>query len=340
MSRYETLAYITDVLLDPTTSPQLLRDTIEIYRDLLLSASEVDLGDAESVDHLDTGKGVAIGVTWAALCVDDVIRTQRFVAGLYQAVREVAARRPRPVHVLYAGTGPFLTLALPVMTRFTPEALQFTCIEINPASMRAARQAINSFEFEGFIADFIETDAAAYTIKTPRSIDIVLSETMQYCLIDEMQVPITLNLMAQLPAETILIPEQIWLSLVVLDQAGNKVVKELGPIITIDKSSLATHGTTDVDADFPTVRLAVPPYRPPIPMAGSGPLAIRTGITIYGDHVLSDYDSGLTIPKIIGEYPDNNNPLEAIDFTYQLTPSPLLWMDFILPTAPAVAEMA
>ncbi|CAH1001525.1 hypothetical protein LEM8419_02428 [Neolewinella maritima] len=336
MTKYATLASITDVLLDPTTTPQLRRDTIEIYRDLLLTASGVDLGDAASVDHVDTGKGVAIGMTWAALCVDDMIRTQRFVTGLHRAIQDVAARRGGPVHVLYAGTGPFVTLALPLMTRFTPQQLQFTCIEINPASLRAAQRVIQQLGFEDFIADFIEADAATYVIDTPRPIDIVLSETMQYCLIDEMQVPITLNLMAQLPEETILIPEQIRLSLVVLDEAGDKIVAELGPIFSVDKNSLRIHSIGAANADFPTVRLPVPIHVPPAKLElTSGPLAIRTGITVYGEEVLYDYDSGLTIPKIIGDYPSAEDPLEAIDFTYHLAPSPLLWMDFVVPEAVA-----
>ncbi len=339
MTKHQTLAHITDVLLDPTTSLPLLRDTIETYRDLLLTASGIDLGEATSVDHLDTGKGVAIGVTWAALCVDDLIRTQRFVAGLYQAVHEVAARRPGPVHVLYAGTGPFATLALPLMTRFTPAELQLTCIEINALSKQAAERVVKYLEFDAFVVDFVEADAATYVIDTTaRPVDIVLSETMQYCLIDEMQVPITLNLIGQLPPETILIPEQIRLSLVVLDTKGDKTVQDLGPIFTVDRQSLLAHQAGGRDVDFPTVRLTVPPHKALLePSLASGPLAIRTGITVYGNHVLYDYDSGLTIPKVIGEYPDASDPLEAIDFTYRLLPSPLLWMDFILPE-PVAAE--
>ena len=333
MTRHHTLALIADVLLDPATPPTLLRDTIESYRDLLLTASGIDLGEASSVDHVNTGRGVAIGLTWAALCVDDLIRTQRFVAGLYQAVREVAARQPGPVHVLYAGTGPFATLALPLMTRFTPSKLQFTCIEINAGSKQAAEQVFNYLDFDAFVIDFVEADAATYVIDAAaRPVDIVLSETMQYCLIDEMQVPITLNLMSQLPPETILIPEQIRLSLVVLNTEGDKIAQELGSILIVDKQSLLSHQTGGKDADFPTVRLTVPPHRSLLtPTPASGPLAIRTGVTVYGQHMLYDYDSGLTIPKIIGEYPDSSDPLEAIDFTYQLLPAPLLWMDFILP---------
>ena len=339
MTRYQTLSHITDVLLDPTTSPALLQDTIESYRDLLLTASGIDLGEAASVDHLDTGKGVAIGTTWAALCVDDLIRTQRFVAGLYQATREVAARRTGPVHVLYAGTGPFATLALPLMTRFTPAELQFTCIEVNAGSKQAAERVFNYLDFDAFVIDFVEADAATYVIDVAaRPVDIVLSETMQYCLIDEMQVPITLNLMGQLPPETILIPEQIRLSLVVLDTEGDQTVQDLGPILAVDKQTLFARQAMAREADFPTVRLTVPPHqsllehtRHPVPWP-SEPASRSMVSTLFTTTI-----AALPSLKLSGNIPVLAIRSKPSILPTDCSPPPLLWMDFILPE-PVAAE--
>lgn len=333
MTRLQTLASITDVLLDRSTSNALLAETIDTYRDLLLTVSGVDLGNEQSVDHYDTGKGVAIGATWAALCVDDTIRTKRFVGGLFQAVTDLLAQRPGPVHVFYAGTGPFATLALPLMTRFTPEQLQFSCLEITDASYVAVRKTFANLGLEDFVREVIQTDAATYRLERHLPVDVMLSETMQYCLIDEMQVPIVLNLMGQLPAETIMIPECITLSLVVVDTGKTQaVVSDLGDIFTVNRASLSAYRPLVGTSDFPRLRLGIPARE----SIAQGPLAIRTAIRIYGEHRLDDYESGLTIPSIIGEYPDADNPLSAIDFTYQVDPSPLLWMDFILPEPGAV----
>ena len=58
--------------------------------------------------HLANGK--ALGTSWAARCVDDIIRTKKFVAGVYQAVQKLLNEYPeKTVHILYAGTGPFAT---------------------------------------------------------------------------------------------------------------------------------------------------------------------------------------------------------------------------------------
>ncbi|WP_116126598.1 hypothetical protein [Lewinella sp. IMCC34183] len=328
MTKFETLASITDVLLDDATGPDLLRDTIDIYRDLLLTASGIDLGGEESIDHFDTGTGVAIGATWAALCIDDLVRTKRFVSGLHRAVQDVLARKSGPVHVFYAGTGPFATLALPLMTRFTPEQLQFTCLEITDASYLAVQRVFADLRLEQYVIDVIQTDASTFRIAGDLPVDIMLSETMQYCLIDEMQVPIALNLMAQLPPEVIMLPERITLMLGVLEDTRDQAVAvELGTIFTVDRASLAAYRPTPGNTDFPTVRLPVPAPNG----VAYGQLAIRTAVDVYGGYGLTDYESGLTVPRIIGDYPTAGDPLEAIDFTYEIDPSPLLWMDFVLP---------
>ena len=212
MNRQATLASVTDILLDDNTGPELLSDTLFTYRDLLLNASGLDLGNDESLHPEDTGHGVAIGATWAALCIDDQLRTRLFIAGLHAAVLEVQARKPGPVHVLYAGTGPFATLALPLMTRFSPAELQFTFLEINAVSLAAVKTLLKDMGLEDFVREVVQTDASTYQI-ADTDIDILISETMQYSLVDEMQVPITLNLLNQLPLSTILIPERIVLRL-------------------------------------------------------------------------------------------------------------------------------
>ena len=319
MHQYEALSAITDVLLDDSTGPDRLHEALDHYRDILLSASGIDLGEEDSLGYLDTGAGVAIGPTWAALCVDDQLRTKRFVSGLHRAISDVAARRADgPVHVLYAGTGPFATLAVPLMTRFTPEELQFTCLEITDGSYRAVQQLFSKLGVQDYIRELIQTDAATYRIDDTLPVDILLSETMQYCLREEMQVPIMLNLMAQLPPDVIMIPERITLLLASLeDDEGQAVDTELGTIFTLDRGSLRDYRPQRDTTDFPTVHLTVP-----VTAADTGPLAIRTLIEVYAGYGLTDYESGLTIPSIIGDCSCEGDPAYAMEFTYQLHPSP------------------
>lgn len=326
MPHSKDLAHILNVLLDNGTGGDLLSETLDLYRDILLTASGIDLGGETEMGCIHTGAGVAIGTTWAALCIDDVLRTKRFVSGLHEAVKTVAARRPGPVHILYAGTGPWATLALPLTSCFSPAELRITCIEINDVSYASVKRTIISLGLEDYIEEFIQTDAATHVISGKTPVDVMLSETMQYCLIDEMQVPIVLNLMAQLPEDAIMVPERITLDLGVLNDDKNQFVnRSLGTVFTLDRDSLKAYIPKGNTLDFPTFRLEVPP----LGEAARGPLAILTTIDVFGGHRLTHYESGLTYPQIIGDYPSTDNPLDAIDFTYHLEPSPLLGMRFL-----------
>ncbi len=326
MPHSKDLAHILQVLLDDETGGDLLSTTLDLYRDILLTASGIDLGGETEMGCLHTGAGVAIGTTWAALCIDDVLRTKRFVSGLYQAVELVAERRPGPVHILYAGTGPWATLVLPLTSCFSPDELRITCIEINDVSYASVQRTISRLGLEDYIEEFIQTDAATHVISGKTQVDVMLSETMQYCLIDEMQVPIVLNLMEQLPQTAIMIPERITLHLGVLDEDTEKNVScNLGTVFILDRASLNAYAPQHGSLDFPTFRLPVPELKE----ASSGPLALLTTIDVFGSHHLTHYESGLTHPQIIGDYPSPDNPLEAIDFTYHLEPAPLLGLRFL-----------
>jgi predicted RNA methylase len=327
MPHSNDLARILDVLLDDNTGGDLLNETLDHYRDILLTASGIDLGGQDSLDCVHTGAGVAIGTTWAALCIDDLLRTKRFVSGLYAAVKTVADRRPGPVHLMYAGTGPWATLALPLTSRFTPDELRLTLIEINEGSFASVQRTVEQLGLSDYVEEFIKTDAATHVIAGRLPVDVMLSETMQYCLIDEMQVPIVLNLMRQLPAEVIMVPERITIHLGVLNDDDRQLVnREIAPILTIDRDSLRAYEPSDGKTDFPTFRL-------PVPELGTdtyGLLALLTTIDVYGGYGLTHYESGLTYPQIIGDYPSADNPLTAIDFTYHLDPTPLLGMYFLV----------
>jgi hypothetical protein len=326
MPHHQSLADIADVLLDEQTRGELLSETLDQYRDILLTASGIDLGGDEEMDCVHTGAGVAIGTTWAALCIDDLLRTKRFVSGLYQAVVSMKERRPGPVHILYAGTGPWATLFLPLTSRFSAQELRVTCIEINDGSYASVQRTFDHLGLNDYVEAFIQTDAATHVIAGDVPVDIMLTETMQYCLIDEMQVPIALNLMGQLKEDVIMVPERITVSLGVLEDETNRFVRsDLGPVFTLDKATLKAYLPGTKNLDFPTFRLPVPlPGKTP-----EGPLALLTTIEVFGGQNLTHYESGLTFPQIIGQYPTTDNPLTAIDFTYQLEPTPLLEMAFI-----------
>src|SRR5690606_21544916 len=138
--------------------------------------------------HLSTDFGNAIGPLWAALCIKEIFRTQRFIQAAHQAIQDKLAKKEGPVQVIYAGTGPFATLALPLMSQYTPEEVQFTLLEINPISFDKMQQTINSFGFEDYVYAAVCANACTWRIPPDLSADIVLSETMYNGLYKEPQV--------------------------------------------------------------------------------------------------------------------------------------------------------
>lgn len=202
--------------------------------DMLYKLAEVNGNTELERKHISTESGSAIGTFWAAQCIKEIFRTQRFARGLFKAIQHVRQKHTgRPAHVLYAGTGPFATLALPAMALLTPKDVQFTMLEINPKSYKMLQYILNALGLNSFVRHVTMTDAATYKLCND-DVDIVLSETMNRALIKEPQVSIMLNLASQLSQKTIFIPEEIKVSLYQHD-TNDKMGHKLDDLMVFDK---------------------------------------------------------------------------------------------------------
>lgn len=204
------------------------------YADLLFEQFDVDASAGR--EHIKTVNGNAIGTFWAAKCIREVFRTQRFSRALYSSVLETMGQNKRPIHVLYAGTGPFATLALPVMMMLKPEELQFTFLEINPESIEILEQVIDLFDLHAYVKNIHQCDASSWEVSSS-GIDIVISETMSRALVAEPQVAIMLNLASQLPKEVVFLPEEIKVSLSKLSK-GSRTPERIAELINFNKASM------------------------------------------------------------------------------------------------------
>jgi ubiquinone/menaquinone biosynthesis C-methylase UbiE len=209
-------------ILAPGDFHDRLAPAVMTYADILFGLTGID-GSDDNREHISTGHGRAIGTIWAALCIRQVIRTQRFCRGLHQAICDVLAKQPlRAVHVIYAGTGPFATLALPVMLQFKPEEVQFTLLEINTESITQLRLVLQKLDVEAYVRCVELCDATQWKVPDEQ-VDIVISETMERALQTEPQVDIMLNMVKQLPAGVIYIPEEISVGLAFKKRGGDKI---------------------------------------------------------------------------------------------------------------------
>lgn len=224
-----------DILL-PENFHDKLALAVMAYADLLFDNFTVENNEGRT--DVKTQYGNAIGTFWAARCVREVFRTQRFSRGLYSSILKKIGQGKKPVHVLYAGTGPFATLALPIMMMLKPEEVQFTCLEINPESIDKLKQVIEFFGLGAYIKSIKQCDAALWEVDN-KTIDIVISETMNRALITEPQVAIMLNLASQLSTDVIFLPEEIKVSVSKMNRKERKPesIKEL---INFNRSFMQT----------------------------------------------------------------------------------------------------
>lgn len=230
----ERLSQYSIDILHPEDFHDKLAPAVMGYAELLFD--EFDVSASTGRDHIQTINGNAIGTFWAAKCVREIFRTQRFSRALYSSVLEAKGQNKRPIHVLYAGTGPFATLALPVMMMLKPEDVQFTFLEINPESIEVLEQVIDLFDLQAYVKNIHQCDASLWDVPSS-GIDIVISETMCRALIAEPQVAIMLNLASQLPRDVVFLPEEIKVSLCKLSR-GSRDPERIAELINFDKASM------------------------------------------------------------------------------------------------------
>jgi hypothetical protein len=292
-------------LLSSPDDFQSIVSALQGYRHILSAASGMQDGKEADREHLHFEKGKAIGTFWAAKCLDEPLRTKRFVCGLYKAILDLRRKiSNRPIRVLYAGTGPFATLMLPVVAVLDPSDVQFSLLEINPATFGYLQQTINNLQLGAYIASMECCDATTCRIPAGQIPDIIVSETMQHALTREMQVPLTFNLAAQAP-EAILVPRQVRLELGWFDsgslerrltrqQPDPAFYRGLGEFFRLDRSAVTEYGkafeSSAAQFSFPQRTFDLQPDHE------LEELAFFTSIHVYGDEHLGLNQCSLTIP--------------------------------------------
>ncbi|MBE8719261.1 SAM-dependent methyltransferase [Sphingobacterium pedocola] len=285
----EKLSHYTKDILFPLGFHAKLAPAITGLTDLLFTLHAIAPESEDLRTHLSTKSGNAIGPLWAALCIKEVFRTQRFIQATHQAIQDKLAQKEGPIQIIYAGTGPFATLALPLMSYYTSTEVQFTLLEINQISFDKMEQTINLFGFEDYVNTAICADASTWHVPADLSADIVLSETMYNGLYKEPQVGVMLNFATQTDNSCIFIPEEIKVDLVSKPLQVERV-NHLDTLITFNRAfmnSLIQQSTHRL-WEFPIHRI-------PLPALAQEKLYLATEITIYRDFTLKINDSSLNL---------------------------------------------
>ncbi len=269
------------------------------------------IDDIEGEIHL--ANGIALSKKNAANCIKDYKRTSRFLKGVYKAIVRCIENSPNiRLNVLYAGSGPYATLLLPLLSFFKPEQLNITLIDINKSSIESIKSIISELKLDDYFRDIRIADATKY--KFPKTLDLhlVISETMFHALTKEPQVAITSNLAPQLTDKGILIPEEIDISIgysffskePFLNQYGNEYYISNISNETIERISIENLFTLNKLTSKKVTRLETNYFESklftiPTDFQSTPDICLYTKIKIYDSLMLQYEDSLITNPFCI-----------------------------------------
>jgi len=241
-----------------------------------------------------TAQGKAVSPTTAAQCAEDVQRTRIFMQGVYAAIQQkLQHNNHQAIDVLYAGTGPFGLLLIPLLPLLDAAQVRVTLLDIHAESLEKLQRVITFLGVEHFVAQVEHADACVW--QSAQKFDLIISETMRQGLIQEPQVSIFGHLQQFLKDDGWLIPEiirlDLWLSsggLAAESERKNPDV-HLGRVFQLDKTVAMQLGNGDTSCAHGNLR--VPDYA-----AALKDLKLTTFIQVFGDYQLHENQSQLTLP--------------------------------------------
>lgn len=287
----------------------LFSEATGVRGDRLLPEQAIDV----SLPH-----GRAISPFGAAACLLEVQRTVQFLRGIHAAIETALERFPQQsLHIVYAGTGPFALLLLPLTTHFSSQQIQISLIDIHALNLASVRKLATALVATDHIYAYHQQDATTYQHPTDVPLHIVVSETMAYALQNEPHVAIMRHLAPQLTLGGFLIPETITISACLTDPDLENIHDlkrldanglpfgasshyphrlDLGPVLTLNAATLCDmHAAADQES-YQLDTLTIPPYAPQL-----SKYLHRTHIQVFGEAVLDDYQSTLTFPRGVSE---------------------------------------
>ncbi|WP_158826615.1 hypothetical protein [Mucilaginibacter lacusdianchii] len=314
MKYQEILNHVVSVILDGD-NPKAVYDALHDLYNLLVEATGISAHDnGDDAIFLETGK--AISSAQAAHCLLEVERTRRFVRGIVQAVHDLRKKfGNQRINILYAGTGPYSALVLPLTAIFSSKEIGFFLLEINSLSMQAVKNLYERFSLQEYVQAYIQADAVKYQIPDDINIHLIISETMHQALKDEPQVSIMNNLLPQLADGGIFIPQNITVNLLMID--GGREIQNMFAPCNPPRQLLGTVYEIGMKK-FPSInisRIAVPKET-----KGFTDLSLFTEIEIYGEEFLTAYNCGLNLPVRIGSADQYAG--KTIEFEYVIAERP------------------
>lgn len=337
MDIQKELLRITSEYLDENLDYQKLSKASDEYKILLNEICGQNLDIENGRNDLEFDNGKALGTYWAALCLDDLIRTRQFIRGINKAIQE-KINKQKPLHILYAGTGPFATLILPFILRYSKEEIRYTFLEVNQFSFEILQNIISKLGLKDYNIKILKEDATKYQIDPLNKPDIIVSETMQNALAKEQQVSIFLNLMKQVSYRTIFIPENIELFIGLKKSHSLTEATQVNPFKKVKrvfdvskKSMFLSNGVENMilkEILFAKNQTIIEEKE----LEYFNEIVLITEIKVYNDVKIGVNESGLTTPIILKDISSQKSDSVIINTQYKISSQPELEYDIMIST--------
>ncbi len=273
---------------------------------------------AQGHSLLDSGE--ALSPWHAAAVTEDQTRTAAFIRGSIRAVQlRLTTDAQRPLHLLEAGCGPLGTLVVPLLTRFGPEKLDVSVIDLHQESIDGTRQVLKALGLSNRIRHAVCGDIRDVRLET--QVDIALSETMNSALSREPQASIARALVRQYP-EAILLPQSVRVHLTLLNAQAElsmfppQALERIEVGLVFELTAQSALQLTESNGRLPAARLRVPSEVAP----GYFPY-LTTTVEVFDGVRISDYQTAITVPAPV-ESPVAIQPGDELQFAYRLGDSP------------------
>lgn len=328
MKHIESIEKVTEEIVSNEINYQSLRSKLQEFMNFLTQLTRLELNESIKEANIQFENGIALNTKDAALCVVDIIRTRQFVRGVLKAVNDIKKQKSSTVRIMYAGTGPFAMLILPLLTRYSSDELQLTLLEVNKGTGTHLKRLIEKLEIGAYIEKIVFEDASKYKIEEKAEIDILISETMQFGLVKEQQVPIMLNLVTQLKEDIIIIPQKIKLDLALMNANTELVInnkeelryKTLKTVLEFDRQFIQTYAN-EIKQNK-QIELCKQLKFKEVADREYDRLVMLTAIQVYGDEWIDVDLSSLTIPKRILNLVDVEKTKKEIAMNYVIKEIP------------------
>jgi hypothetical protein len=292
-----------------------MKQSVEQLYELFSRITGVTINQMNQYHDMMLPTGKAISAAAAAHCLLEMKRTAVFLRGIDKAIekKKEPIGEDRAVRILYAGTGPYGTLIVPLLSLYEPGSVEVDLLDVQHDALSALREIIRWLSLESFIGNVYCNDATQFNPE--KRYDIIISETMQAALANEPQVAVMQHLIPCMPANGIFIPESITVEAWLTDprhesrrmlaeeyHAGNEGRIFLGKVFRIDKKHLSPEGFA--------CELILPEER-----GNSTCLKLLTTVKVYGQEKLGENESSITMPvTLCGQIPPETR---AIEFGYR-----------------------